>query len=71
MRWEAFDTLYRKLREGRVTNATAEREVYVILEYFFVRQFSIEEGSTISQSHRMDQAGRDHCGSFGPTSLLE
>lgn len=29
MGWKAFDTLWRKLREGRVTSAKAERVVYV------------------------------------------
>lgn len=71
MGWKAFYTLWRKLKEGRVTSATAERVMYVVLEYFFLMQFSTEEGSTISQIHRMAQVGRDFSGSFGPTSLLK
>lgn len=71
IRWTAFDTLWRKLREERVTSAMAERVVHVVLEYFFLMQFSIEEGSAMSQNHRMGQVGKDHSESSGPTSLLK
>lgn len=43
MGWKAFDTLWRKLREGRVTSAKAERVVYVGVFFFNAVQYWREQ----------------------------
>lgn len=44
---KAFDTIWGKLRERKVTSGTQERVVYIVVGFFFLMQFDIGEDSAI------------------------